>query len=82
MRKSVGGSRPARANLLDGMVVMAPPPVSRGALESLNVVEMFGNRGSGAGGSPAVDETPATTATSTTQKQTSAGRQVWNEDRV
>jgi hypothetical protein len=49
MRKSVGGSKTATANVLDGMLVRAPPPVTRGALE-----EMFGSRGSGAGGSPAV----------------------------
>jgi hypothetical protein len=45
MRKSVGGSRTAKADLLDGMVVRAPPPVPRGALESMNVAEMFGSQG-------------------------------------
>ena len=44
MRKSVGGSRIARAILWDGIVVRAPPPVSRGALKCLNVTEMFGSR--------------------------------------
>jgi hypothetical protein len=47
MRNSVGRKRTARANLLDGMVVRAPPPVPRGALESLNVAEMFGSQGRG-----------------------------------
>ena len=42
MRKSVGGSRNARVNLLDGTVVRAPPPVSRGTMESLNMAEIFG----------------------------------------
>jgi len=48
MRKSVGGSRTATANLLDGMLVRAPPPVPRSALE-----EMLGSRSGGTGGSPA-----------------------------
>jgi hypothetical protein len=49
-QKSVGGSRTAKANLLDGMMVRVPPLVLRGALESLNVAEMFGSQGGGTTG--------------------------------
>ena len=68
MRKSVGGSKTAAPNLLDGMLVRAPPPMPRGALETLNVAEMFGTRGSPA--SSTVGSVTKPTTTTTTSKGT------------
>jgi hypothetical protein len=52
MRKIMGRKRTARANLLDRMVVRVPPPVPRGALESLNFAEMCGRSGVGSATKP------------------------------